>query len=154
MPLKVSVKSGSHCLHPKLIMLVLYNVMLIITCSFTGVLCQSFSPPTGEICPGYDVTFTCVVDILTHWTITPGGDDGECLYSSSAPQPDMCGPGGRFVSSPTDVNEDINNSSLSVDSITVDLNGTLVECGNATNDPIDSYNICIVGKIKHNHHCM
>ena len=148
MLLKVSVKSGSHCLHPKLIMLVLYNnVMWIITCSFTGVLCQLFSPPTGEICLGEDVTFTCVADILTHWNVTLGGDESQCLYSSSGRQPEMCGPGERFTSSQTDVNGDINNSSLSVDSITVDLNGTLVECRDVNNDLIDSDNICIVGKI-------
>ena len=69
------------------------------------------------------------------------------LYSSSGRQPDMCGPGERFTSSQTDVNGDINNSSLSVDSITVDLNGTLVECRDVNNDLIDSDNICIVGKI-------
>ena len=45
------------------------------------------------------------------------------------------------------MNGDINNSSLSVDSITVDLNGTLVECANATNNLIGSSNICIVGKV-------
>ena len=57
----------------------------------------------------------------------------------------MCGPAwGRFTSSQTDVNGDINNSSLSVDSITVDLNGTLVECRDFNNDLIDSDNICII----------
>ena len=121
--------------------------MLIITCSSTGVLCQSFSPPTGEICPGDDVTFTCVADTTTIWTVTPGGDDGQCVYVSSAMNEARCGPELRFTSSPTDVNGDVDNSSLSVDSITVDLNGTLVECGNAANNLIGLHDICIVGKI-------
>ena len=89
----------------------------------------------------------CVVESVTLWTVTPGGDDGQCVYVSSAMNEEMCGPGGRFTSSRTDVNGDINNSSLSVDSITVDLNGTLVECANADNNLIGSHDICIVGKV-------
>ena len=126
---------------------IIIHVSHLISLFYTGVLCQSFSPPTGEICPGDNVTFTCVVlDSATRWTVTPGGDGGECAYFSSSRTPDMCGPGDRFTSSQTDVNGDINNSSLSVDSITADLNGTLVECAD-----VGSYNICIVGK---NTRCM
>ena len=51
------------------------------------------------------------------------------------------------LSSQTDVNGDTNNSSLSVDSITVDLNGTLVECHDFASDLIGSHDICIVGKV-------
>ena len=129
------------------------KVMLDLVCYIlwtnlsTGVLCQSFSPPTGEICPGDDVTFTCVADIATLWTVTPAGDNGLCIYASSSRLPDMCGPGGRFTSSQTDVNGDTNNSSLSVDSITVDLNETLVECHDLAGDLIGSNDICIVGKV-------
>ena len=71
----------------------------------------------------------------------------ESVYVSSSRTPDMCGPDNRFTSSQTDVNGDINNSSLSVDSVTVDLNGTLVECANADNNLIGPHDICIVGKV-------
>ena len=114
--------------------------------SFTGVLCQSFTAPT-EICPGDDVTFTCVVDPATFWVVTPGGDDEVCVYRSGNPDvTDTCGPDGRFTSSRTDMSQDINNSSLSVVSITNDLNGTLIECSDVNNELIDSYSICIVGR--------
>ena len=112
--------------------------------AFTGVLCQSFSPPTGEICPGYDVTFTCSAGIATFWTVSLGGDDDDCAYRSSNPNIDRCGPGNRFTSGPTDGDNTI--SSLSVDSVTVDLNGTLVECTNADANLIGSYSICIEGE--------
>ena len=88
------------------------------------------------------------MESVTLWTVTPGGDDGRCVYTSSDPESEMCGPDNRFTSSQTDVNGDIDNSSLSVDSITVDLNGTLVECADVDGNLIDSYDICIVGKIK------
>ena len=117
--------------------------------SFTGVLCQSFTAPTGEICPGDNVTFTCVVDPATFWRVTPtpGGDNEECVYRSGNPDVTTdCGPDGRFTSSRTDMSQDINNSSLSVVSITNDLNETLVECADVNNELVDSYNICIVGR--------
>ena len=117
--------------------------------SFTGVLCQSFTAPTGEICPGDDVTFTCVVDLATFWrvTSTPRGDDDECVYRSGSPDiTDACGPDDRFTSSRTDMSQDINNSSLSVVSITNDLNGTLIECSDVNSELIDLYSICIIGR--------
>ena len=117
--------------------------------SFTGVLCQSFTAPTCEICPGDDVTFTCIAGAATFWEITPtpGGDDNECVYRSSDPNATAsCGPDGRFTSSRTDRSQDINNSSLSVVSITNDLNETLVECTDVNNELIDSYSICIIGR--------
>ena len=41
-----------------------------------------------------------------------------------------------------------NNSSLSVDLITNDLNGTTVSCSDGgTGEIIGSYNICIIGKV-------
>ena len=52
-------------------------------CSSTGVLCQSFSPPTGEICPGDDVTFTCSAGATTVWTVSVGGNDGLHKWPSS-----------------------------------------------------------------------
>ena len=113
-------------------------------CSSTGVLCQSFSPPTGEICPGDDVTFTCSAGDATFWSVSPGGEN-ECAYRSVNPTTQMCGPGDRFTSGPTD--GDITSSSLSVDSITADLNGTLVNCTNAGGNLIGSGSIFIVGTI-------
>ena len=59
---------------------------------------------------------------------------------------DMCGPERRFTSGPTDVNGDNTTSFLSVDSITGDLNGTLVECDNSDGDLIGSGSIFIVGE--------
>ena len=115
-------------------------------CSSTGVLCQSFSPPTGEICPGDYITFTCSAGAATFWTVSPGGVDNECAYRSGNPAIDRCGPGDRFTSGPTG-DGDNTISSLSVDSITVDLNGTLVECTNAGGNLIGSDSIFIVGTI-------
>ena len=107
-------------------------------------MCQSFSPPTGEICPGDSVTFTCSAGAATFWTVSPGGADNECSYRSSNPIIDRCGPGSRFTSGPTDGDNTI--SFLSVDLITVDLNGTLVECTNANANLIGSYSTCIRGE--------
>ena len=66
-------------------------------------------------------------------------------YISGLPAIDKCGPGDRFTSGPTD--GDSTTSFLSVDSITVDLNGTLVECTNAGGNLIGSDSIFIVGTI-------
>ena len=108
-------------------------------------MCQSFTAPTGEICPGDDVTFTCVVETITQWTVDPG-DDGECIYLSAFQNTDTCGPDGRFTSSRTEMSDDINNSSLSVVNITIDLAGTLVECTDATGNFNESSRICIIGE--------
>ena len=83
---------------------------------------------------------------ITFWVVSANGVDTQCAYSSNIPLPDMCGPDGRFESSQTDVNESPNNSSLSVDLITNDFNGTTVSCNDGgTGELIDSYNICIIG---------
>ena len=113
-----------------------------------GVLCQSFSGPSDEICPGDNVTFTCVVSsITTRWTVSPGGDDDRCIYTSDDPDPETCGPDDRFQSSRTDDSVPANNSSLSVLSITSDLNGTTVTCTEGGSlEIVGTYNICIVGK--------
>ena len=95
----------------------------------TGVLCQSFSGPSDEICPGDNVTFICVVSSVTAlWLVSPGGDDPECAYSSITQAPSGCGPDEKFQASRTDDNIPANSSSLSVVSITSDLNGTTVTC--------------------------
>ena len=104
----------------------------------------------NEICPGDDVTFTCVVDSgVTRWSVSHGGSDGECTYISGSQAPDTCGPDGRFRSSRTESSDSTANSSLSVVSITEDLNGTMVECtdGNNITDIIGSKTICILGII-------
>ena len=67
-----------------------------------------------------------------------------CIYKSysKSRRPDD-----RFMSSRTEGSSDINNSSLSV-TLTDDLNGTLVECLDATVVDVNatgSYNICVIG---------
>ena len=113
---------------------------------YTGVLSQ-FSPLTGEICSGDNVTFTCVVNTaLGIWVVRLRGEETECLFRRSNPGQDNCGPGERFMSNATDVNEDINSSSLRVDSITIDLNDTQVKCNDGNEVTIGSDEICIIGK--------
>ena len=104
--------------------------------------------PLMRICPRDNVTFTCVVDsVVTQWTVGPGDDD-LCVYLSVNPTTDTCGPDGRFESSQTDIDGPASNSSLSVDLIINDLNGTTVFCSDGTPNGqlIGSYNICIIGK--------
>ena len=61
--------------------------------------------------------------------------------------PDTCGPDGRFRSAQTESSEDDTNSSLTLISVSEDLNGTLVKCTNGDNGSIIGYyDICIVGK--------
>ena len=72
-----------------------------------------------------------------------------CIYLSGTQDPDTCGPDGRFRSSRTEGSETAANSSLSVVSITEDLNGTMVECTDGINvtNIIGSKTICILGII-------
>ena len=109
---------------------------------------QSFTGPSDGICPGDDVTFTCVVATsLTAWRVTSGGVASDCIYRQSEPTVTaMCGPGGRFTSSQTDENGDTNSSSLSVVSITNDLNATSVTCSDGNLNLIGSNTICVIGK--------
>ena len=109
---------------------------------------QNFTGPSGGICPGDDVTFTCVVDApVTVWTVNPGGNISDCNYRQSHPTiTASCGPGLRFTLSQTDENGDTNNSSLSVVSITNDLNGTSVTCSDGNLNLIGSSTICIIGR--------
>ena len=84
--------------------------------------------------------------LITLWTVSANGVDTQCAYSSDNPLTVTCGPGGRFESSRTDVNGPANNSSLSVDLITNDLNGITVSCiDGGTGVSARSYNICIIG---------
>ena len=74
-----------------------------------------------------------------------------CLYVTNLQNSETCGPGGRFRSSPTE-GSDATNSSLSVDPITDDLNRTVVNCTDVTNNiQIGSDNICITGTFSCNY---
>ena len=115
--------------------------------TISGTLSQ-FTGPSSGICPGDDVTFTCVVNttVVTLWIVNSGGMETDCNYNPNMPTIRTCGPGGRFTSSVTDVNGDPNNSSLSVDSVTSDLSGTSVTCADGNAIIIGSRNICVIGK--------
>ena len=83
--------------------------------------------------------------VTTLWIVNAEGNVTGCAYSSITQLPSMCGPDGRFESSRTDVNGPANNSSLSVDLITNDLNGITVSCiDGGTGELIGSYDICII----------
>ena len=56
-----------------------------------------------------------------------------------------CGLAQEFTSSRTDVNGDINNSSLSVVSVDSGLSGTTVTCFDGNGVVIDSRDICVIG---------
>ena len=108
---------------------------------------SQFTGPSSGICPGEDVTFTCVASTtVTIWTVNSGGMETDCNYNPNSPSIRTCGPGGRFRSSVTDVNGDPDNSSLSVDSVTSDLSGTSVTCSDGNAIIIGSRNICVIGK--------
>ena len=117
----------------------------------TGVLSQ-FSLPSGDICPGSDIEFSCVGNSLsvstTRWEITPGGVRPECTVAHNIPeQMQSCGPGDIFRSS-LDVDAEVNyTSSLRAEDVPLSLNGTVVECVDGADlQPIGSTNICIVGR--------
>ena len=109
---------------------------------------SQFTGPSSGICPGEDVTFSCVVSTtsITIWTVNSGGDQSSCSYRRNDRNTQNCGPGDIFTSSVTDVNGDPNNSSLSVDSVTSDLSGTSVTCIDGNANIIGSRNICVIGK--------
>ena len=123
---------------------------------FTGVQCQSFSPPTEDICLGDNITYTCAVvnsdfRFTTFWRLTPDGGVPPCIVQHN--QPDImqtCGPGRVFTSSLTGQSGDNTSftSTLSVESISENLNGTTVQCDDADSDTVGSTDICVllVGK--------
>ena len=117
--------------------------------TISGALSQ-FTGPSNGICPGDDVTFTCVVSTttLTIWRVNSGGVQTSCTYLRNSPNTQPCGPGGIFTSSVTDVNGNLNSSSLSVDSVTSDLSGTFVTCTDGNAIIIGSRDICVIGKIE------
>ena len=126
---------------------------------FTGVQCQSFSPPTEDICLGDNITYTytCVVvnsmaTFSTVWTLTSSGTESQCLVLYSRPDiMQTCGPGRVFTSSLTGQSGDNTSftSTLSVKSISESLNGTTVECEDAMMNTVGSMGICILGKKIH-----
>ena len=114
----------------------------------SGALSQ-FTGPSSGICPGDDVTFTCVVNTtaVTIWRVNSGGNSDSCTYRRNNPlNTENCGPGDIFTSSVTDMNGDPSNSSLSVDSVTSDLSGTSVTCADGNAIIIGSSSICVIGK--------
>ena len=104
---------------------------------------------SDEICPGDDVTFTCVVDSgATIWTFSPPGEpDRTCNYLSLSPDQTPCNPPDeRFRISQTEGTANNFNSSLSLASITENLNETMVGCTDGIGgNPVDTDSICIVG---------
>ena len=124
---------------------------------FTGVQCQSFSPPTKDICLGESITYTytCVVvnsepRFSTTWRLTPNGGAPSCIVQHNIPDMLTCGPGRVFTSSLTGQSGDNTSftSTLSVESISESLNGTIVECLDEDTSTVGSTDICIVGKTK------
>lgn len=106
-----------------------------------------FSPPPPAICPGDDATFTCAPNdtLAIIWSVSPGGADDRCEYLVFNRQETTCGPDGRFTSFQTERRGSIYNTSLRADSVTEDLNNTVVQCS-ADRDVIGSSSICIVGE--------
>ena len=124
--------------------------MCFLTCS-AGVLSQ-FSPPSGDICPGSDIQFSCVGNSLsvsnTRWEITPDGGEPACIVAHNQPDEMLdCGPGEIFTSSLTGQTGVNYTSSLRAEDVPLSLSGTVVECWDGADlQTIGSANICIVGK--------
>ena len=116
-----------------------------------GVLCQ-FSPPSGDICPGSDIEFSCVGNSLmtsnTPWEITPDGVRPACVVLHNQPElMQSCGPGDIFRLSLTGQIGLNYTSSLRAEDVPLSLNGTVVECVDGADlQTIGSTNICVVGK--------
>ena len=103
-------------------------------------LCQL--PSTKDICPGDDVIFICVSAINTvTWRVRPaGGDFSYCNVAHDEPSNTAtCGPMDGFTAV---VSGDGMTSTLSAQSVTDVLNGTIVECDVGNIDE----KICIVGQ--------
>ena len=116
----------------------------------TGVLSQ-FSPPSGDICPGSDIEFSCVGNSdstsTTRWRITPGGGEPACTVLHNEPdQMQTCGPGDIFTSSLTGQTGLNYTSSLRAEDVPLSLTGTMVECVDGALQIIGSASICIIGK--------
>ena len=116
-----------------------------------GVLSQ-FSPPSGDICPGSDIEFSCVGNSLltsnTQWEISPDGGEPACLVLHNQPElMTSCGPGDIFTSSLTGQTGLNYTSSLRAEDVPLSLSGTVVECVDGADlQTIGSTNICVIGR--------
>ena len=126
------------------------GVCLVVTFS-AGVLSQ-LSPPSGDICPGSDIEFSCVGNSLsvsnTRWEITPDGGEPACIVSHNQPDEMLrCGPGDIFTSSLTGRDGLNYTSSLRAEDVPLSLDERVVECVDGADlQTIGSYNICVIGK--------
>ena len=103
-------------------------------------LCQL--PSTKDICPGDGVTFVCnTTQIAVVWRVTSAvGNVSTCVVIRDTIPTDTCGPMDVFTAA---VSEDDMTSTLSAQSVTDVLNGTIVEC---IDDGDVDEEICIVGQ--------
>ena len=115
-----------------------------------GVLSQ-FSPPSGDICPGSDIEFSCVGNSFlvsnTRWEITPdGGGDTVCIVAHNIPgEMQRCGPDRIFTSSLTGRDGLNYTSSLRAEDVPLSLNWTVVECVDGADlETIGSATICVI----------
>ena len=116
-----------------------------------GVLSQ-FSQPSGDICPGSDIEFSCVGNSLlnsnTGWEITPDGGEPACIVVHNRPeQMQSCGTERIFTSSLTGQTGLNYTSSLRAEDVPLSLNWTVVECVDGADlQLIGSANICVICK--------
>ena len=115
-------------------------------CLYVGIVCQTFTEPQ-EICPGESPQFSCTVEDsegtgTTLWRVTVNGtEDNRCaLIHVVSNDEAMCGPNDAFESRLNDPVNTTYSSTLTVSSISPNLNGSNVECGT------DGSTICVVGK--------
>ena len=83
---------------------------------------------------------------LALWTVSPEGDDDQCEYLVFNRRESRCGPDNRFRSFMTDNGGNIFSSSLSVSSVTADLNGTSIVCSDGDDNFLGSAVLCITGE--------
>ena len=116
-----------------------------------GVLSQ-FSPPSGDICPGSDIEFSCVGNSLsvstTRWVITPNGGEEACAVLHNIPgEMRRCGTDRIFTSSLTGRDGLNYTSSLRAEDVPLSLSGTVVECEDGADlQTIGSTTICVICK--------
>ena len=120
-------------------------------CLYVGIVCQTFMEPQ-EICPGESPQFNCTVEDSgglgnTVWRVTVNGtQDNRCALRHAVRNDEaMCGPNDAFESRLNDPVNTTYSSTLTVSSISPNLNGSNVECVGT-----DGSTICIVGKMVFN----
>ena len=83
---------------------------------------------------------------FTTWMVTSDGGEQDCILRHNRQnEVATCGPEQLFTSSFTNRNGDYYTSTLSVESISDDLNRTRVECEDTVME-VGKENICIIGK--------